>query len=467
MKNLSVRFKITLWFSGIMIIIVTVTFATILFIDHSVMQKHIQDSLIETVENNVDEVEFFSGVDDGEKDYDKDLYIIYKDGYLEIDDDFLDEVNGIHTALYNKNGDLIYGTNSIIKETSKIRFSDKKLRSVKVDGVKYYIFDRMLDGDWVDGLWLRGIVSQNQNAEQITSVVHFSLIVLPALLLLSVFGGYLVAGKMLKPINKITEAALHISQGSDLKKRINLGEGRDELHRLANTFDEMFVRLDKAFQTEQQFTADASHELRTPMSVIMAQCEYTLEQERTKEEYVEDLKVIQRQGRKMSKLIEDMLCFARMEQNNGVYPMEMFSMTELVNEVCEDMALCKEKEITLEWKVQPEIEMYGSRILIARLLTNLVSNAYRYGKENGNIFVSLSREDKIYMKVSDDGMGIAKEHQDKIFERFYQADASHTSYGSGLGLAMVREISAFHKGDVQVISNLGQGSTFIVTFPLI
>lgn len=465
MKNLSIRLKITIWFSAILLLVVGITFTAILWINRSVMQKNIRDNLIKIVEDNVDEVEFFDSLDEDEIDYDKDIYISYKDGLLEIDDDFLDKVNGIITALYSENGVLLYGENRFISQTSKIDFEDEKLQKISFQGEGYYIFDRKLEGRKLDGLWLRGIVSENEDMERVTAVVHISLTALPVLLLLAVFGGYSVAKRMLKPVNKITEAAAQISQGSDLKKRIGLGQGRDELHQLADVFNDMFARLDAAFQTERQFTSNASHELRTPMAVIMAQCEYILSQARSEEEYEEAFYVIQRQGRKMSKLIEDMLMFTRMEQNNGSYLKETINLSELAGDICQDMALLRDKEITLMWELEPDILFEGNRILITRLLTNLISNAYRYGRPNGNIYVTLNQTEHIFITVKDNGIGISGEQQAKIFERFYRADTARTSEGTGLGLAMVKEIVQFHGGEVKVSSEVGKGSVFTIIFP--
>lgn len=465
MKNLSIRLKITIWFSAILLLVVGITFTTILWINRSVMQKNIRDNLIKTVEDNVDEVEFFDSLNESEIDYDKDIYISYKDGLLEIDDDFLDKVNGIITALYSENGVLLYGENRLISETSGIDFADEKLQKISFQGEGYYIFDRKLEGRRLDGLWLRGIVSENEDMERVTTVVHISLVALPVLLLLAVFGGYSVAKRMLKPINQITEAAAQISQGSDLKRRIGLGQGRDELHQLAAVFDDMFARLEAAFQTERQFTSDVSHELRTPMAVIMAQCEYILGEARSAEEYEEAFYVIQRQGRKMSRLIEDMLVFTRMEQNNESYPKETIDLSELMEDVCQDMALLKDKEITLTWKIEPDILFQGNRLLLTRLLTNLISNAYRYGKPNGSIYAALKQKDSIFIIVRDNGIGISEEQQERIFERFYRADAARTSEGTGLGLAMVREIVQFHGGEVRVSSESGKGSVFTVILP--
>lgn len=466
MKQISIRLKITAWFSAIMILIVAVTFCTILWVDYSVMQKTIQDNLIETVEDNVDEVEFFEQLDTNENDYNDDLYIAYKNGYLEIDDDFLDKVNSISTALYRDSGELLYGENLLAKESTGLAFSDRVVRERKVNGVTYYIFDCALSAKGTEGLWLRGIVSEHQGTQQLHSLVRLSVAVLPVLLLLAIVGGYWIAARALKPVHQITEAAAQIHEGRDLKKRIELGAGSDELHQLAEVFNAMFCRLEDAFRAEQQFTSDASHELRTPMAVIMAQCEYTLEDTETAEEYREALHVIQRQGRKMSRLIEDMLCFARLEQNGEAYPKASLHVTALVEDICIDMALLKTKGITLTWDLEPDLWMEGNQTLLTRLLTNLISNGYRYGKSDGSIQVSLRRQDGILLTVTDDGIGIPPDQQEKIFERFYQGDAARTTEGTGLGLAMVKEIAQYHGGSVTVSSAVGAGSVFSVCFPI-
>lgn len=466
MKNISIRLKITIWFSTLMILLVGATFCAIMLVDYSVIQKAIRDNLIETVERNSREIEFFSSIDEDEMSIGSDQYISYNGGYLEIDEDYLDSTNGISTALYSEKGELMYGENPLAKHTAGLAFADRKVQDFKADGVKYYILDCALSSDGTQGLWLRGIVSENQGTQQFSAIVKFSAISLPALLVLAVIGGYLIASRTLKPVHKITEAAMQINQGRDLNKRINLGEGNDELHQLANVFDDMFCRLDNAFKAERQFTSDVSHELRTPMSVIMAQCEYTLEEERTAAEYRESLQVISRQGQKMSRLIEDMLCFARLEQNSESYPKERLDFSQLVEEISVDMSLLKAQDITLEWNIQPSIQLYGNRTLLTRLLTNLISNAYRYGKQGGHITVSLSCDDEILLTVEDDGIGIPSKQQKNIFERFYRGDCARTTEGTGLGLAMVKDIAAYHGGSTEVTSQVGKGSCFFVHFPI-
>ena len=365
MKHLSIRFKITLWFTAALILVVALSYFAVLSVSNRILHKTIQDTLIETVENNVDEIEFFISASPSN---DTDYYLPYGDGYLEIDDDFLDEVNDVYTSLYRSDGSFLYGENPISKYTPDLEFQDAGIQQLKVNGTLYYIYDRLLSGEELDGLWLRGIVSEEQGDAQMSAIVRASLILLPAFVILSSTGGYLLAKKSLRPIQQISETASQIGKGGDLKKRIDLGSGSDELHALADTFNEMFERLDAAFEAERRFTSDASHELRTPMSAILAQCELSLEKTRSPEEYEDALRVIYRQGRRMSKLINDMLDFTRLELKADTYPKSRLNLSGLFSSICEDMSLIGERGITLTTELEPDILAVGNRDLLSRLL---------------------------------------------------------------------------------------------------
>ncbi len=467
MKHLSIRTKITLWFTAALIIVVSLTYVVILSVSNQVYQKIIRDNLIETVENNIDEVEYFSNIEKENLQDDVDHFISYGTGFLEIDDDFLNAVNEVYTALYDSSLTMLYGENPIAKDTSSISLKDSIIQTRTVGGITYYIFDRALSEAGLEGLWLRGVVAETQGKERMSSISRLSLILLPMLVLLAIIGGYLIAGRTLKPIKQISEAASQIGKGDDLKRRISIGEGRDELHQLADNFNEMFARLEASFEKEQQFTSDASHELRTPMSVILAQCEFSLERERTPEEYVTALSVIQRQARRMSGLINDMLDFTRLRMKTDRYPLEHYDLSESVASLCADMALIREKNIELSYdQIEKGIIYRGNKALLTRALTNLISNAYRYGKQNGHIQVSLHQiNETVIIVVADDGVGIAEEEQDKIFRRFYQGDNSRSAVGTGLGLSMAEEIVRFHGGKIELQSKKDLGSTFKIILP--
>ena len=229
----------------------------------------------------------------------------------------------------------------------------------------------------------------------------------------------------------------------------------------------MFQRLDQAFETEQQFTSDASHELRTPMSVILAQCELSLNDPETSASSQTAFQTIQRQGKRMSRLINDMLDYTRLEMHSERYQKQTLDLSALALSICEDMALIRQREIQLTADIQPGISVFGNPQLLGRLLTNLISNAYRYGKENGHIIVHLHQEtartsgqEFISLSVEDDGIGIPQEAQEHIFQRFYQVDPSRSGGGTGLGLSMVQQIAGFHNGTVTVKSSPGNGSIF-------
>ena len=225
--------------------------------------------------------------------------------------------------------------------------------------------------------------------------------------------------------------------------------------------------VDDAFEAERQFASDASHELRTPMAVIMAQCEDALSGEKTGADYREALSVIHRQGRRMNRMISGMLELVRMERKTDRYAREPFNLSALTESVCEDMALICEKNIALTTDVEPDISITGDQTLITRLLGNLIGNAYRYGRENGHIIVTLHRAGSaIELTVSDDGIGIAPDQQKKIFRRLYQGASERSGDGAGLGLAMARQIARLHGGELTVVSEEGKGSAFTARFPM-
>ena len=244
-----------------------------------------------------------------------------------------------------------------------------------------------------------------------------------------------------------------------------MGESRDEIGRLASVFNSMLNRLELVFEAERQFTADASHELRTPTSVILAHVDYSLEKERTVDEYQDALRVIRRQGRRMEALIRDMLDLSRIDQGKEAFPMEAVDLSQLVSEASEPVWPEDEASIRISADIQPGVMMQGNRLLLSRMIQNLISNAYKYGKPGGHIAVSLQKtSSEIRLQVRDDGIGIAHQDQEKIFQRFYRCDPSRSVQSTGLGLPMVKEIAELHGGRVSVDSAPGQGSAFSVIF---
>lgn len=459
---MSVKKKIILWFSSILIAVVAVTFFTVFYVSKSIIRENLKVTLEETVEKNSSGIDYYYILSEENEDV-YNQYIAYKGGFLEIDAHFLDKIGGITTGLYYENGDLIYGENPVGKPLGDIAFLNSSIRTFKAKGEKYYIFDRKLDEVGIEGLWLRGIVSESSATAELNNIAWISFIILCIIILLSVVIGIIIIESIMKPVGKITSAAIKIGNGNDLKERINIGEGKDDFKILANQFDKMVDRLDKAFEKEKRFTSDASHELRTPVAVISAQCEYTLESPREIDEYIEALEVISRQTKRMSSLINDMLYLSRFENKKGQYTFEEFDFSQCVTELCKDMSLIEHKGITLFYSIEGNVSINGVRELLERLISNLISNAYKYGKENGEIHVNLSKDEKsgkIHLSVSDNGIGIDETEKEKIFDRFYRSDKSRSEAGTGLGLSLALEIAKLHGGTITIDSKLGEGSTF-------
>ncbi|MBQ1959023.1 MAG: HAMP domain-containing protein, partial [Firmicutes bacterium] len=311
MKRLSIKQKIILWFSVTLLLIITIISGLTFAIANLVLDDNIKERLMSVVTTNVQEIEF-SVIYDREEIEQGDQFLSYKNGWLEIDDDFCDYFEGICTALYDENGNLLYGE-APLKLSDAEPLAYASMSSLRINGEKFYIYDKPLTGDF-EGLWLRGVVSHNETLNVLYNVLRLSFWILPLLAVLSLLGGYVITRRSFMPVQQIAETASRIQEGGDLSQRLDIGEGKDEIHMLADTFNGMFERLEKSFESERQFTSDASHELRTPVAVIMAQSQYALELADSEEEYRESLEVIQRQSQRMNDIINQLLFFTRLDQ---------------------------------------------------------------------------------------------------------------------------------------------------------
>ena len=465
MKQLSIQKKIMLWFSAMLLIIVLFISAMTFAIASSVLNENIRERLYDVVSANVDEIEYLNSLRGTEAEA-GDQFIEYGNGWLEIDDDFCDVYEGISTALYDSEGNLLYG-NMPIKLSSFAAEDFAKIGKVEYKGETFYVFDKALTAAGMEGLWLRGVVSQNEGINVLYNTVRLSFWLLPALALLAILGGYVITRRSFLPIQQIARDAEEIGQGNDLSRRLDIGEGSDEIHMLCDSFNEMFYRLEKNFDAEKQFASDASHELRTPLSVILAQTQYALEFCETPEEFREAIEVIARQGDKMGSIISQLLFFTRLSQGTETVSKENLCVSDLVSEICAEQSMIPQKNIELSSEIEPEIYADTDRSLLSCCLNNLISNAYKYGKERGHIWVGLCRQQRqILISVKDDGIGISTENLAKIWERFYQADSARSSEdgngGVGLGLSLVKEIAGILDMQIEVSSTPGEGSEFIL-----
>jgi two-component system OmpR family sensor kinase len=286
-------------------------------------------------------------------------------------------------------------------------------------------------------------------------------------LALGLAGGWWISTRALRPIGDISRAAARISAG-DLGQRIQTDDTSSELGDLARVLNDTFARLQAGFARQAQFTADASHELRTPVTVVLTQTQAALAHDRPAAEYRESLAACQRSAQRMRKLIESLLTLARLDASEAA-PREFFELNPVILEAVELLRpLAREQQISLDVETEPvrgqvNAEQFGL------VITNLVTNAIVYNHPGGSVRVSMVTESgAAIVAVSDTGIGIAAEDLPHIFERFYRADKSRSgaSGRTGLGLAIAKAIVEAHGGTINVVTEQGTGSTFTIRWPL-
>jgi heavy metal sensor kinase len=291
---------------------------------------------------------------------------------------------------------------------------------------------------------------------------------IPATLILAGCLSFFLTRRALAPVESIARAAREIEE-RNLSQRIKV-QSRDELGRLATTLNQMFDRLQRAFDRERQFTADASHELRTPLSIIESEATLALKKQREKQDYQRSLELIHQEASHMSSIIGKLLGLARADIGREYLKFDEVNLKELLTELASDIeVLCEEKSIGFHLSAQDALIVRGDKVKLRELFLNLLDNAIRYTIEGGDIFVSLTKHgSNAYVAVRDTGIGIPEEHLAHIFERFYRVDKtrSRSEGGSGLGLSICQRIVELHNGKIEVESKVGEGSTFTVVLPL-
>ncbi len=445
MRCLSIKTRVTIYFTLMMLLVVGLVLGTILIAGRGVISGSAEGTLIDAVHDEIDDVE-------------------YEDGYIDLDElDFYR--HEVYIQVYSAEGELLGGAGASSFAGAE-EFKNGEIRRISTGDSALLVYDLFLPDEY-GGVWLRGVTDEDNDFSAARVISILALIILPVLVVITAVVGWLIARHAFKPVRQITDTVDAINDGTDLSARIGLHRGRDEIHRLAATFDRMFDRLERSFDSEKRFASDASHELRTPVAIILAECDYARQNASTPEEYRESLDVIERQGKRMSGIISQLLSITRLDQGTQRANRERADFSELAEVVADETMRASGKDLALRKEIAPGVEADIDVGLMSRLVQNLVENACKYTPEGGEVTVSLSAaEGRLSLAVADTGCGISKRDLPHIWERFWQADPSRgVDKGSGLGLAMVKQIAEAHGGSLSVESEPGKGSAFTFTMP--
>lgn len=384
------------------------------------------------------------------------------DGVIVLEDEGIGFPQTVAFILWNEDGSPVV-QHGLPAWAETLPFEPGTIRKAGAKEDQWLLLDGTFQEDGKDiSLRIAASLAPIQNTMNV--VLTISLIAAPLLLAISIIGGLSIARRSLRPIDHIIETTEVIARG-DLSERIRGVETRDEVGKLAEMINEMLDKVEAAFIREKRFTSDASHELRTPVSVIMAYTEALMEDLKQAQEEVKSLQVILSESRRMERIIGQLLMITRGQENQYPVQMEPLNISEMLEAVTEQMAGSTQAHgISLMLDAKAEICVKGDQSLLTQMMINLIENAVKYNRKDGHVWIQIRKtNDRCVITVTDDGIGIPAENLPHLFERFYRIDPSRDRTGSGLGLSIVQWIVKLHQGTVMITSEVGKGTTVAVT----
>lgn len=444
-KGLSIKARVTLWYTFFMILVFGITAVYLVSSSQRMSGRQMRERLVDTVTDAVSQVRFRYGELDAEE------LDFYK--------------NGVSVFLYDTQGRLLAP-----KVTRGIQvdslLEDQTIKTASSGRERWMIYDVYSEGEDA-GFWVRGMISMTEYGQALGNLPILFGSALPLLAVLAALGGFRITRRAFRPVTQMAETARAIGTGSDLSQRIETDGRGDELNQLGDTMNEMLARLQASFEAERQFSSDVSHELRTPIAVIRSQCEFALSGQAGEEEKREAFEAVLKQSERMNSIVSQLLLLSRAENGKFVPEREPVELNVLCETVCEELeAMAAERQVELAWNTE-KLQIVGDETLLIRMVNNLVSNAIRYNRPGGSAEVSLRKRGKYaVLTVRDTGIGIRREDLGQIFNRFYRADRSRSSEGTGLGLSMAAWIARVHGGSIRAESVYGEGSVFTAELPI-
>jgi heavy metal sensor kinase len=461
MKKLSIGVRLTLWYVAIFALAQAV-FGTGMWF---VLSHHLYDLVDDGLENQVEDLKSFLQAQK------KDASVVKLKE--EVAEEYDLEHSGDYLQIYLGNGDWMYRSAFLQQHTLAPREPNSVMRASYENrhfgGKPFRFITQKVE--------VHGVVCVAQTGALIDDVTktlvlfrNYLLMLAPLVLLVAAAGGYWLSRRALAPVDAIVQTARNVS-GTNLGSRLQKLDTGDELQRLADTLNEMLDRIEAAFRRVTEFTADASHELRTPVSLIRTEAELALRKSRDDAEYKEALRHILLEAERTTTLIEELLALARADSGRETLNLRTIDLRQALRgvvEVWRQVAAIRNLGFTDSIEDR-EAFVWGDEAALRRVIDILLDNAFKYTSSPGSVELSLGIEgNKAVVAVRDTGVGIAKEERSRIFERFYRVDKarSREQGGAGLGLSIAQWIVAQHRGTIEVESELGKGAIFRVELPL-
>lgn len=464
MKRLSIGMRLTLWYLAIFALGQILFGAGMWFI----LRNNLYDIVDDGVENQADDVKSL-------------LQAQGKDAPIEklrqaVDEEYAIGHAGDYIQILDEKGDVIYRSSFLAGHQSALLPPDQVKRPVsrtrRIDHRPFrFLFERLN----IDGRIF--IIEMGAPADDALDTLHefrsYLFWFAPLLLLIAAAVGYWMSRKALSPVDELVRTARDVS-GTNLKSRLQTLETGDELQRLSDTLNAMLDRIEASFQRVTQFTADASHELRTPVSLIRTEAELALRRSRGEAEYQEALRHILAEAERTSSLIEQLLSLARADSGRESVQLTPVNLSPILKSIVEGW---KQVASIRGLQFSANIANHDAFVMadetwLRRLIEILLDNAFKYTPSSGSVQLQLERKNEdrnVLVTVKDSGVGIAQEEHAKIFERFYRVDKarSRAEGGTGLGLSIAQWIVTQHHGTISVDSAPGQGAIFRVQLPMI
>jgi len=471
----SVRIRLTLWYTAAMAaVLIVLAAATYFVLGKNVVRRadaqaiELADSFLTTVNAELRDIGKPDSGEEGiaaaiaEHKFNDVVFAVF---------DARGELLGLSESFRLRDRDEVPTKESFAGALRPLASESQAFRFVRVADRRYrsYVRHFTMEGGSATLIVLQSLHRQSEFLETLIGVFAF---VIPLAILLSGIGGYFLAKRSLSSVVAMSTQASRIGS-ENLHERLQVKNPADELGQLAASFNDLLDRLAHSFERQRRFVADASHELRTPVSILCGETEVTLSQEKRGEaEYRESLKILGEEAKRLKRIVEDLFTLARADAGQHPLTLSDFYLDELVAECSKNVrTLAAAKEIKVSCESSGELAMRGDETLLRRMMLNLLDNAIKYTPRGGIVSLRSAEENGWYrVTLEDSGQGIPAEVQSRIFERFFRVDKARSRSdrdggGAGLGLAIASWIAGAHGGKLELTRSTPEGSLFTIVLP--